>query len=81
MKFTALIAVLFLIVPAIPAASAQDEIPKNIADSVGGALGWTEGEFLSVAEAMPEAKYPFVPNAGEFQRSAFLRGAGEARGL
>lgn len=67
MKFTALIAVLFWIVPAIPTACAQDEIPKNIADSVGGALGWTEGQFLSVAEAMPEAKYPFVPNAGEFK--------------
>jgi uncharacterized damage-inducible protein DinB len=43
------------------------EIPKDIAESVGGSLSWTEGQFLSVAEAMPEDKYSFVPTAGEFK--------------
>ncbi len=45
----------------------QDEVPKNIADSIGGSLRWTEGQFLTAAEAMPEAKYSFVPSAGEFK--------------
>ena len=48
--------------------SAQEgDVPKNIAESVGGALHWTEGQFLGVAEAMPESKYAFVPSAGEFK--------------
>ena len=52
---------------AIPARPQKDDVPKNIADSVGGALSWSEGQFLSVAEAMPESKYSFVPTAGEFK--------------
>ncbi|MBZ5598092.1 MAG: DinB family protein [Acidobacteriia bacterium] len=52
---------------AIPVRAQQDDVPKNIADSVGGALSWTEGQFLSVTEAMPESKYSFVPTAGEFK--------------
>jgi hypothetical protein len=48
--------------------SAQEgDVPKSIADSVGGALHWTEEQFLGVAEAMPESKYDFVPSAGEFK--------------
>jgi DinB superfamily len=51
-----------------PLALAQpDDVPKNIADSVGGALKWTEDQFHSVAEAMPEAKYGFIPTAGNFE--------------
>ena len=63
-----LITTLFLplLIP-ISAAAQQDDVPKNIADSVGGALHWTEGQFLGVAEAMPESKYDFVPSAGEFK--------------
>src|SRR5437867_3072901 len=57
---------LLLLIP-ISAAAQQDDVPKNIADSVGGALHWTEGQFLGVAEAMPESKYDFVPSAGEFK--------------
>src|SRR5436190_1792806 len=57
---------LLLLIP-ISAAAQQDDVPKNIADSVGGALHWTEGQFLGVAEAMPESKYDFVPRAGEFK--------------
>src|SRR5206468_12195286 len=57
---------LLLLIP-ISAAAQQGDVPKNIADSVGGALHWTEGQFLGVAEAMPESKYDFVPSAGEFK--------------
>jgi hypothetical protein len=50
------------------AAIAQsDEIPKTIADSVGFSLKWTEDQFYSVADAMPESKYDFVPTAGNFK--------------
>src|SRR2546427_13073629 len=55
-----------LLIP-ISVAAQQDDVPRNIADSVGGALHWTEGQFLGVAEAMPESKYDFVPAAGEFK--------------
>ena len=44
----------------------QDDIPKSIADSVGGTLQFAEGNFLAVAEAMPENKYAFVPTGGNF---------------
>ena len=42
------------------------EVPKTISASVGETLRFTEGEFLGVAEAMPEEKYGFVPSAGNF---------------
>jgi hypothetical protein len=29
----------------------KEEVPNNIADSVGGALNWTEDQFLAAAEA------------------------------
>jgi len=45
---------------------AQASIPKTIADSVGEMLRFTEGQFLSIAEAMPEEKYSFIPTAGNF---------------
>jgi hypothetical protein len=51
----------------VPAFSQDDDIPTNIADSVGRTLRWTESQFLSVAEAMPADKYSFVPSAGEFK--------------
>src|SRR5437868_14292350 len=57
---------LLLLIP-ISAAAQQGDVPKNIADSVGGALHWTEGQFLGVAEAMPESKDDFVPSPGEFK--------------
>ena len=40
--------------------------PKTIAESVEGPLKMVEGQFLSVAEAMPESKYSFIPTAGKF---------------
>ncbi|MGA8149477.1 MAG: DinB family protein [Terriglobales bacterium] len=56
---------LFLGVLVIPAL-AQDHVPKNVAGSVGNALQWAEGQFYSVAEAMPESKYGYIPTAGQF---------------
>ena len=47
-------------------AAQQDDVPKSIADSVSGTLQFAEGNFLAVAEAMPENKYAFVPTGGKF---------------
>ena len=58
---------LLLISLAATAQSKKDDIPSNVADSVGLTLRFVEGQFLGVAEAMPEAKYGFVPTAGNFQ--------------
>jgi hypothetical protein len=44
---------------------AQDA-PKTIADSVVRPLRMVEGQLLSLAEAMPESKYSFVPSKGNF---------------
>ena len=44
----------------------KGDIPKSIAESVGGTLQFAEGNFLGVAEAMPEDKYGFIPTAGKF---------------
>ena len=49
-----------------PSIWAQKDIPQNVADSVGGTLRLAEGQFLAVAEAMPEAKFAFIPTAGNF---------------
>jgi hypothetical protein len=45
---------------------AQD-VPKDIAGSIAGTLSFEEDSFYSVAEAMPEEKYAFVPTAGSFK--------------
>lgn len=42
------------------------DVPKSIAESVGGTLQFAEGNFLALAEAMPEDKYSYVPTGGEF---------------
>jgi hypothetical protein len=47
--------------------SAQSDIPRTIADSVGGALKHTQARFVEIAEAMPESKYSFIPTAGNFK--------------
>ncbi len=65
MKLFALFA--FLVIFLTPALAQKDYVPRNIADSVGGALHWTEDQFYSVAEAMPDSKYDFVPTAGNFK--------------
>jgi uncharacterized damage-inducible protein DinB len=48
-------------------ATGQSDIPKSIAESVSGPLEFAEGNFLGVAEAMPEDKYSFIPTAGKFE--------------
>jgi uncharacterized damage-inducible protein DinB len=45
----------------------QDETPKTIAQSIGGSLRFAQAGFMAAAEAMPEAKYSFIPTAGEFK--------------
>jgi hypothetical protein len=62
-----LIIALHFILLITPAFAQQDDVPKNIADSVGNALKWTEDQFYSAAEAMPEDKYNCVPTAGNFK--------------
>jgi hypothetical protein len=44
----------------------QQDSPSSIADSVSGTLQFVEGNFLGIAEAMPESQYSFVPTTGKF---------------
>ncbi|HKT50159.1 MAG TPA: DinB family protein [Candidatus Angelobacter sp.] len=46
--------------------SSAGDVPTTIADSVADTLKYTEGNFLGVAEAMPEEKYGYVPTSGKF---------------
>jgi hypothetical protein len=66
MKFAALIVFASLMLIAPTASAQKEEIPKSISESVGGALGWAEKGFISVAEAMPESKYSYIPTTGNF---------------
>lgn len=50
----------------LPVWAQTGEIPKTIAESVGNPLRTAEGQLLSIAEAMPEEKYGFIPSAGRF---------------
>ena|SRR5579862_1528782 len=70
MKFTAVLALLGLAfsLSLAPATSAQkQDIPKSISGSMAWTLGFAEKGFLSVAEAMPEDKYGYIPTGGNFQ--------------
>jgi uncharacterized damage-inducible protein DinB len=67
MKSAALIIFASLILVAPPTSAQKEEIPKSLAESVGGALSWAEKGFLSVAEAMPESKYSYIPTGGNFE--------------
>ena len=73
--------IVFLLLTLLPVSVAQDsfsappkapqrsfigDVPTTIADSVGETLKFAEGSFLSLAEAMPEDKYSFIPTAGKF---------------
>jgi hypothetical protein len=44
----------------------RDDIAKSIAESVSGTLQFADGNFLGVAEAMPEDKYSYIPAGGNF---------------
>ena len=52
--------------PASKTATQQDDTPRSISESVQRTLQFAEGNFLGVAEAMPEDKYSFIPTAGKF---------------
>lgn len=56
-----------------PERSFIGQVPMSIAASVGETLQFVEGEFLGVAEAMPEEKYDFVPTTGEFDDARTFR--------
>jgi len=45
----------------------SNDVPKTITDSVAGPLKFSESDFLSLVQAMPEDKYSFVPSAGNFK--------------
>ena len=47
-------------------AAKPDDIAKSIAESVSGTLQFAEGNFVGVAEAMPEDKYSYIPAGGNF---------------
>ena len=58
----------FLLLIAAGRNLAQDvDQTASAAASVTGTWGMIEKDFVSVADAMPEEKYTFVPNAGEFK--------------
>jgi hypothetical protein len=47
-------------------AAHPDDVPKSIAESVSGTLQFAEGNFIGLAEAMPEDKYSYIPAVGKF---------------
>jgi DinB superfamily len=58
----------FLLAILIAPAFAQDlPIHRTIKGSVAQTLDFVEGDFLAIAEAMPESKYGFIPTAGNFE--------------
>ena len=42
------------------------EVRTTTAESVGETLKFAEGNFLSIAEAMPENKYDYIPTSCSF---------------
>jgi uncharacterized damage-inducible protein DinB len=50
----------------VPLVAQQRGIPTTNAGSVGGMLRFTQDQFFAVAQAMPEAKYSFIPRGGNF---------------
>ena len=42
------------------------DAPSSVAESVAQTLRFAEGNFLGVAEAMPESRYDYVPTSGKF---------------
>jgi hypothetical protein len=65
MKSVALI--VFCLLFPVPGFSQQQDIPKNIAESVGDVLQFAQQGFLAAAEAMPADKYSFIPATGNFK--------------
>jgi uncharacterized damage-inducible protein DinB len=48
-------------------AAPPDDIPKSIAESISSTLQFAEGNFIGLAEAMPEDKYSYIPTVGKFE--------------
>ncbi|HZP63538.1 MAG TPA: DinB family protein [Terriglobales bacterium] len=67
MKSIVLSLALWTAIFAVPVFCQQDQIPKSIAESVSDSLKYAEDQFISIAEAMPENKFDYVPTAGNFQ--------------
>jgi uncharacterized damage-inducible protein DinB len=61
---TALVIAIFLTL--FPGSGMAQDAPTTVAGSVNYTLTWAEGNFLGVAEAMPEDKYGFIPSNGNF---------------
>jgi hypothetical protein len=57
---------LLIVVILVPIFAQTSPIPASIADSVGSSLNLVEGQLLSIAEAMPEAKCSFIPSGCNF---------------
>jgi hypothetical protein len=51
-------------------AAQSDDIPKSTAESVSGTLQFAEGNFLGLAEAMPEDSIPTSPQSASSTASA-----------
>jgi hypothetical protein len=51
-------------------AAQSDDIPKSIAESVSGTLQFAEGNFIGLAEAMPEDSIPTSPQSASSTASA-----------
>ena len=47
-------------------AAQPDHVPKSVAESIDGTLQFAEGNFIGIAEAMPEDKYSYIPTVGKF---------------
>jgi hypothetical protein len=55
-----------------PHRSFVGDVPTSIADSVADTLKFAEGNFLGVAEPMPEDKYGYVPTSSKFDDTRTL---------
>lgn len=66
MKKIAVLA-LFVILAATPLLFAQDSAAPTVTQAATRSLSGVEGEFVSLAEAMPEDKFDYAPTNGEFK--------------
>ena len=71
-----------LLLGAVRAIAQQQPSPsKTIPDSINYMWKMVEGDFTSLAEAMPEEKWSFEAYARRVHRGTYFRRAGEARRL
>src|SRR6202050_1200262 len=67
MKFALPIAFVCLISLAASTPAQKDQVPKTPSEGIGATIGFAQKGFLSVAEAMPEDKYGYIPTGGNFE--------------